>query len=144
MKMARLIENPMKTTKYALFQDPLCASFSSDFTTPVALFHKLSEESANAFMFESTEGDGRLARYSFLGVDPILSVSFKGEEAHLFDLAGKTVAVEKTVNPVKYLSELLAAHVHDLKQPSALLAEFPFTSGLVGYMGYGAVHFLDG
>ena len=57
--------------------EAVALSFSADLGTPVALFEKIARNQDFAFLFESTEGDSRLARYSFLSFDPCLTVSFK-------------------------------------------------------------------
>src|SRR6516165_8982771 len=70
-------------------QSPTILSFCSDIGTPVSVFEKLSRNEANAFLFESTEGDSRLARYSFLGIDPCLTVSFSNGIAIVQSQDGK-------------------------------------------------------
>ena len=56
---------------------PAIISLLSDIGTPVSVFHQLSESEPTAFLFESTEGDSRLARYSFVGIDPIKTIAFR-------------------------------------------------------------------
>ncbi|MCC7528974.1 MAG: anthranilate synthase component I family protein [Candidatus Melainabacteria bacterium] len=118
-------------------------SYSADFTTPVALFDRLSRSSRDAFLFESTEGDGRLARYSFLGVDPLLVVEFDETHAHVechadnLDNARVSFSID---SPIDFLRNLLKNN----PVPShPLIAEAPFAGGLVGYLGYGATSFTE-
>jgi anthranilate synthase component 1 len=117
-------------------------TYSSDFGTPVSIFHNLMQFSSDAFLFESTEGDGRLARYSFLGVDPLVTVSIKDGTASIRRKDGeKRVAVD---NPIKLLEQILkdeSAHLGELPKDAP---ELPFLGGLVGYMGYGATKYLEG
>lgn len=120
---------------------PAIVTFSSDFGTPVSIFHKLMQDAENAFLFESTEGDGRLARYSFLGIDPLLTVSVKNGSATIKDAsAEKTVAV---TNPVELLSSLLQEHANDIDAEALSGCDLPFIGGLVGCMGYGATNYLE-
>jgi anthranilate synthase component 1 len=121
--------------------DTGCAiSYSADFTTPIALFDRLSRSSRDAFLFESTEGDGKLARYSFLGVDPLLVVEFDDTNAHLENCADGSREAIAISNPIVFLRELLESN----PIPShPLIAESPFCGGLVGYLGYGATAFTE-
>ncbi|HEY9786917.1 MAG TPA: anthranilate synthase component I family protein [Candidatus Obscuribacterales bacterium] len=119
---------------------PYAICFSADFGTPLSLFHRLSAASENAFLFESTEGDGRLARYSLLGVDPLITVTFQEEAAEVQDLLAGDTRRMRYQNPVAMLRQL----IHDHPVPShPLLEDCPFAGGLVGYMGYGATTFLE-
>jgi anthranilate synthase component 1 len=132
---------------------PTLLSFLSDVETPVSLFHKISAqerpEEPTAFLFESTDGDTRLARFSFIGVFPVKTVSFKSGQAQVRDLAsGETVTVDYT-NPLSVLQIELAAYLkHAGLDPQAAIPEslrqFPFVGGWVGYMGYGATRYFDG
>ena len=121
--------------------DTSCAiSYSADFTTPIALFDRLSRSSRDAFLFESTEGDGKLARYSFLGVDPLLVVEFDDKSAFLENCADGGRQEIAVSNPIDFLRELLRSN----PIPShPLIAESPFAGGLVGYLGYGATGFTE-
>lgn len=119
---------------------PYAVSFSADFATPLSLFYRLSKDSDNGFLFESTEGDGRLARYSFLGVDPLLTVSFEDDSMVVNDLQIGTISVEPLINPVDNLRQILKDFS---PQGHPLLDDCPFAGGLVGYLGYGATRFLE-
>lgn len=120
---------------------PAIVTFSSDFGTPVSIFHKLMQDAESAFLFESTEGDGRLARYSFLGIDPLFTVSIKKGQATIKDRSSEnTVAVS---NPVELLSQLLQQHAGDIDTRALAGLDLPFIGGFVGYMGYGATSYLE-
>ena len=49
---------------------PVHARRSADLLTPVSAYLALRRDSPFSFLFESVEGGGKLARYSFLGRDP--------------------------------------------------------------------------
>jgi anthranilate synthase component 1 len=120
---------------------PAIVTFSSDFGTPVSIFHKLMQDAESAFLFESTEGDGRLARYSFLGIDPLFTVSIKNGEAKIKDRSSEnTVAVS---NPVELLAQLLQQHAGDIDTQELSGLDLPFIGGFVGFMGYGATSYLE-
>jgi anthranilate synthase component I len=126
---------------------------ASDFGTPVSVFHNLSQLSKDGFLFESTEGDGRLARFSLVGVDPICTISLKNGSAEIVEHDGALRTVEAS-DPI----DLLRLQVDDfvqktfggdeelrkfLKGSIIQKLELPFIGGLVGYLGYGAVTALE-
>jgi anthranilate synthase component I len=126
---------------------------ASDFGTPVSVFHNLSQLSQDGFLFESTEGDGRLARFSLVGIDPIRTISLKNGMAEITERSGTSRSVEAT-NPIELLRLQVEEFVKTtfgsnenltnfLKGSIIQKLELPFIGGLVGYMGYGAVSSLD-
>ena len=154
-------DNPSKSAerqnagriKLASERSPFAKSFSADLGTPVALFHKLSKSEPFSFLFESTEGDARLARYSFLSTDPCLTVKFdKGAvTVQTKDGAPHSEAVE---NPIDYLRQKLAEFRKTIESGIAAkqgtFSDFlkshenlPFLGGFVGYMGYGACGYTE-
>jgi anthranilate synthase component 1 len=144
---------PTLTLKDKL-EKAVALSFSADLGTPVGLFEKLSNKKDYAFLFESTEGDARLARYSFLSCDPCLTVSFKDGVVTKSDAAGMTTG--QVTDPLAYLQEILAqfsllaesaiknAHNSGHSELDKFLRELPFVGGLVGLMGYGACQYMAG
>ena len=50
---------------------PVVKEIIADLLTPVSAFLKIAEHSDYAFLFESVEGGEQVARYSFLGKDPV-------------------------------------------------------------------------
>jgi anthranilate synthase component I len=118
-----------------------CAiAYSADFATPVALFDRLARDAKDAFLFESTEGDGRLARYSFLGVDPIISVEFDHAKAHVENHKDGTSESIEIDNPIAFLRQILAENP---VSSHPLMKDAPFAGGLVGYLGYGATGYTE-
>ena len=137
---------------------PAILTFTSDLGAPVDVFSRLSTDEKHAFLFESVEGDGRLARYSFLGFDPLLTVIFKDQSA-IIDYRDQTQTIKQTIdNPVKFLQELLsqylkqleqikrqanAEELHAIEEFAKQVKDLPFAAGLAGYMGYNASSYLD-
>ena len=59
---------------------PVCREVIADTLTPVSAFLRVAGNSDRSFLFESVVGGERLARYSFLGKDPLLTIrSVRGE-----------------------------------------------------------------
>jgi anthranilate synthase component I len=140
------------------YNTPAILTFASDIGTPVDIFAKLSADVQHAFMFESVEGDGRLARYSFLGYDPVLTVIFKNNSAHIDYRDNKETIKQEIKNPVQLLQQILVQFQEKLTQARAnasaseaeAIAEFernckdlPFAGGLAGYMGYNACQYFE-
>ncbi len=144
---------PVLALKHKL-QEAVALSFSADLGTPVGLFEKLSSKRDQAFLFESTEGDARLARFSFLSCDPCLTVLFKDGQVTSEDHTGKRTAA--VTSPLAYLQDLLQqfsaladasisralANNKGHSELAKFLQELPFIGGLVGYMGYGACQYM--
>jgi anthranilate synthase component 1 len=112
----------------------------SDIDTPVSVFSKLSSSSECAFLFESTEGDSRLARFSFIGHDPKIFVALRDGKATIQERdSGQTT--ERTFDdPLKLLQSILSEFAADYKNERL---PFPFTGGLVGFMGYAATKYFE-
>ncbi len=50
---------------------PVVETIPADLLTPLAVYLKLSSSSTHSFLLESVEGGENLARYSFIGADPV-------------------------------------------------------------------------
>ncbi len=53
---------------------PVYCSLLSDHLTPVSAFERLAEGASHAFLLESVVGGEKIARYSFLGANPIATI----------------------------------------------------------------------
>ena len=58
---------------------PIHKDVLGDLFTPAAAFLRVAHGRRRVFLLESVEGGERLARYSFIGWDPFLTVRGKGE-----------------------------------------------------------------
>src|SRR6185312_9947246 len=61
---------------------PICCDILADMETPVSAYCKV-KHGAYSFLLESVEGGERIARYSFIGIDPYLIMTHHGEKATL-------------------------------------------------------------
>ncbi len=98
---------------------PAIFTFASDIGTPVDIFAKLSTDEQHAFLFESVEGDGRLARYSFLGLDPLLTVTLSDTCALINYRDSNHIIKQEIKNPVELLQEILSQYQAKLAQLAA-------------------------
>src|SRR5512140_4025789 len=56
---------------------PVYREIIADLLTPVSAFLKIGGLERESFLLESVEGGERVARYSFLGCDPFLTVTVR-------------------------------------------------------------------
>lgn len=108
---------------------PVYASLLSDQLTPVSAFERLSGDAPHAFLLESVVGGEKIARYSFLGVNPIATIESKDHCATVVQNgASKTIT---GVDPLATLESLLGAY--EANHATGLPR---FLGGAVGYAGY--------
>src|SRR5215208_6557179 len=113
---------------------PIFREVMADLETPVSAYLKI-RGSGPAFLLESIEGGERLARYSFIGSDPIAVLTMRAGLATLKCVAGPTTTTNYD-DPLVPLAELVAGH----RAPEMPNLPLPrFTGGAVGYLSYEAV-----
>ena len=133
----------MAQTTFAAFTElasrgnviPVCREIVDDLLTPVSAFLAYAGDARRAFLLESVEGGERIARYSFLGKDPFLTLRSDGMGTLVEDDHG----VRSTPSPfLDVLGERLAAH------RSPAVPGLPrLTSGAVGFIGYDAAAWFE-
>ncbi len=117
---------------------PVWRDILADLETPVSAFLKLAQGDF-AFLLESVEGGEHVARYSFLGTQPLL----------LFRSKGDTVLLEQSGSLQVYRLQQGEDPLHRLKQVMAQFRFVPspdlprFCGGFVGYIGYDMVRFFE-
>jgi anthranilate synthase component 1 len=116
---------------------PVCSEILADTETPVSMLGRFYRQNADLFLFESVEGGERWGRYSFMGTSARCHVRVFTRRG---DGPGKRP--RRTDPPrgptLTVLKSLMAAY-----QP-AVMPQLPrFWGGLVGYMTYEAVSFLE-
>lgn len=115
---------------------PVCREIVADLDTPLTVFAKVAGDESHAFLFESLEGGEKWGRYSFIGLDPLLTFESKGESI----VIKKDGRVEEcSGDPLAELKELLASF------KACLDSDFlpRFFGGAVGYIGYDMVRFME-
>ncbi|HDH03180.1 MAG TPA: anthranilate synthase component I, partial [Actinobacteria bacterium] len=112
---------------------PLTTTILADRETPVSAFEKLVG-SAPGFLLESVQGGEQWAQWSFLGWDPEFTVVSRGG---LVSAEGADLDLPDG-DPLEVLEELLARY----RSPD-LPCLPPLHSGLVGYLSYDVVRYIE-
>ena len=114
---------------------PICKEVYADVVTPITLLRKLAALSERYFLLESVEGGEKWARYSFLGLSPIMRVTCQNG---IVTIEGDDTKTVITDNPLSVVRSLLQSY----RAPS-LPDMPPFTGGFVGYFGYSMIGYAE-
>jgi anthranilate synthase component 1 len=101
---------------------PVCRDIQADLETPVSAYLKIARGNYS-FLLESVEGGERLARYSFIGTEPLLVLS---------------TGNENPVDPVNLVEKELA-RLH----PVSIGGLPRFHGGMVGYLSYEVARYFE-
>ncbi|HXX62361.1 MAG TPA: chorismate-binding protein, partial [Bacteroidota bacterium] len=114
---------------------PLQRTMLADMHTPVSAYLAFRESGRPSFLFESVEPNEAIGRFSFVGIDPIMT------------LRARSAAVEYSTNGT---TSLLEGNIFDALSHQATLYRQAriqglegFLGGFVGYIGYPAVAHLE-
>jgi len=112
---------------------PVYKEVLADFDTPVSAYMKMCG-GEYSFLLESVEGGEKWARYCFLGFDPSIIISIKGNEV-VVEKNGqpKSILITKG-NPLIGLKDILARY-----QPVDVEGLPRFSGGAVGFVSYDMV-----
>jgi anthranilate synthase component I len=110
---------------------PVSRRLLADSETAIGLYRKLAANRPGTYLLESAE-QGTWSRYSFVGVRAAATLTESGGEAHWSGQA--PVGLPIGGDPLAALAETLR-----LLHTPRISGLPPFTSGLVGYLGYDAV-----
>jgi anthranilate synthase component I len=109
---------------------------SADLETPISVYMKL-RGGTPSFLLESVEGGERIARYSFIGVQPRAQYILRDGRVEVRTL-DEVRTVYYSGDPTLFLQEEMNRYKF------ASQAGMPrFIGGLVGYLGYEAVRFFE-
>ncbi|HEX2612116.1 MAG TPA: anthranilate synthase component I [Fibrobacteria bacterium] len=113
---------------------PIYKEFLPDLETPITALLKLKEGGKRPFLLESVEVGEKVARFSFLGRDPLYTFKAKGSRV---EIRGKQEK-EFDGKPLEELQKFLARFrgVDDPDLPA-------FSGGAVGFFAYDAVRLLE-
>ena len=109
---------------------------SADLETPISVYMKLRGETPS-FLLESVEGGERIARYSFIGVQPRAQYIIRNNNIEIIDANG-TRTTQYEGDPTHFLQSEMSRFAF---KPQAGVPRF--IGGLVGYLGYESVRFFE-
>src|SRR5579875_3812051 len=114
---------------------PVYREVIADLETPVSAFLKVAG-GPYSFLLESVEGGERLARYSFIGSDPYLTLRMKNgiAEANLAGYKQRGTFTDPLVALQGYLAPYRTVSLPGMPR---------FLGGAVGYLGYEAVRYFE-
>lgn len=120
---------------------PVYGELLADLETPVSAFLKL-DDGRFSYLLESVEGAEKVARYSFLGSRPRLLVTSAGRHVEISQMHdGRPTRVrrfETADDPLREIERLMR-RFRFVPMPGLPR----FCGGLVGYLGYNVVRFLE-
>jgi len=119
----------------------------ADLETPLSVYLKLAGEGPS-FLLESVTGGEQVARYSFIGVDPRRAFAFRGRqmivETPSSNGSQPEFRQESVASPFAGLRQAIQGAGSEgsagLRPPAGTPR---FTGGLVGYLGYETVRFIE-
>ncbi len=114
---------------------PVHRELGADLETPVSAFLKM-RPGENAFLLESVEGGERLGRYSFLGVEPHVTMECRHGEVVTRTAEGEMR--ERVSDPLQPLERMMSKY-----RPARVDGLPSFFGGAVGYLGYDAIRYFE-
>jgi len=113
---------------------PVYKEILGDLETPVSAFLKLNKRPS--FLLESVVGGEKWARYSFIGIDPSMTIKCEGKKVEIKN--GGVLIETETSEPLNIIKDILS------KFKLVEIKGLPrFSGGLVGYIGYDVVKFFE-
>lgn len=115
---------------------PIVRSVLADLHTPLGAFLRVCGDAEKAFLFESVEGGERLARYSFLAANPLMTVYSRNSQT-IIEKNSETETLQEK-NLFNFLRE------HFSKNKLAKRANLPpLCGGAIGFLTYDAVRWFE-
>ena len=104
---------------------PVYREVSADLETPVSAYIKVARP-PYSFLLESVEGGEHIARYSFIGTEPLGVVRTGADQPN--GMVDPLIPIQRTMDAYDLV------HIPDLG---------PFNGGMVGYISYDAVKYFE-
>ncbi len=114
---------------------PVARVFPSDTLTPVTLFRRMRRSGAECFLLESVEGGESIARYTFLGCDPVARLTVRGAKVEE-ERGGSRRGVKGGALPALERLAVRPGFQNDPDLP-------PLSAGAVGFLSYDAVRLFE-
>ncbi|BCB95275.1 anthranilate synthase component I [Dissulfurispira thermophila] len=114
---------------------PVYKEIFADVETPVSAFLKLNKKPS--FLLESVVGGEKWARYSFIGIMPSITVTYKEKTTEIIEQrSGNKKVIEG--NPLDVIKNIISRF-----KPVDIKALPRFSGGFVGYIGYDVVKLFE-
>lgn len=114
---------------------PVTRTLLADLETPLSVYARLAD-GAKTYLLESVEASEKWGRYSIIGLAAIESITVRGHEV-VHDKGGD-VEITEHQDPLAFIQD----YIKSFSVPE--LDELPrFAGGLVGYMGYDIVRYVE-
>jgi anthranilate synthase component 1 len=117
---------------------PVHRTIVADLDTPLTVFAKVAGDEQRAFLFESMEGGEKWGRYSFIGLDPLLTFESVRDRVSLSGVFFDEPEIRTDVNPLDELRNLLASF-----NASTAPGLPRFYGGAVGFLGYDMIRCIE-
>ena len=114
---------------------PVWKVLAADLETPVSAYLKLAEGREYAFLLESVEGGERIGRFTYVGAEPFMTVTARGEDIEIREGSCET---RRRGDFFALLKELAGRF-----RPVAADGLPPFSAGAVGYAAYDLVRRIE-
>jgi len=114
---------------------PVYKRILADLLTPVAAWVHLSQKAEYAFLLESVEKGNQYSRYSYVGINPQKILMHNNGKTTITE-NGKTIDID---TPFLTLLREIQSHYNMTKLPGIP----SFTGGLVGYLGYETIAWVE-
>jgi anthranilate synthase component 1 len=114
---------------------PVARVFPSDTLTPVTLFRRLRRSGAECFLLESVEGGESIARYTFLGCEPVARLTIRGKAVEE-ERGGTRRAVKGAALEALERLTVRPGFRADPDLP-------PLSAGAVGFLAYDSVRLFE-
>ena len=115
---------------------PVVRTILADLLTPVALYDRLAG-APYTYLLESVEGGERWARYSMIGL-PAREVATIRDHHLTIRRAGAVIEERELADPLAWLADY-----HATIRPAPLPVDLPFSGGLVGYLAYDSIGYIE-
>ncbi len=114
---------------------PVYDTITADLLTPVAAYLRLARDARYAFLLESVEGGEKIARYTFVGANPV--------EVFRYARGGCTLEGPgrlhwQEANPIEFLRQRVGRY-----QPVRVPGLPPLVAGAIGYFAYDMVRLAE-
>jgi anthranilate synthase component 1 len=114
---------------------PLVETMLADLHTPVSIYLTLCSNDSHSFLLESVEPDERIGRFSFVGTDPRMVLSAKGDTIEIESGGKKEQRHGKILDMLDEFSRTYhSAAPHEQEG---------FTGGFLGYFGYDRIQEIE-